>query len=276
MKEASYYKRFGESSVKCVLCPHECTIPEGHAGICRVRENSGGKLYAKTYNKVSSIAIDPIEKKPLRRYKPGTHILSVGTMGCNFKCRFCQNYEIAHRNPPLKEIPSDELINISLSLSESIGIAFTYNEPAIWFEYVFESAINNPKDTVLVTNGFINPIPLKRLLPHIQAMNIDLKSMDPGFYKKICHGDLEAVQHTIKAAYEQTHIELTFLAIPGINDGDHEMHELALWVAGIDKNIPLHIIPFRPMYKMTDVPYQTREKIAHLKKIASKKLTYVY
>jgi pyruvate formate lyase activating enzyme len=241
-----------------------------------VRENSGGKLYTKTYNKISSIAIDPIEKKPLRRYKPGTQILSVGTMGCNFKCRFCQNYEIAHMDPPLKEVPSDELINIALSLKESIGIAFTYNEPTIWFEYVFETAINNPKDTVLVTNGFINPIPLKRLLPHIQAMNIDLKSMNPSFYKNICHGGLEAVQHTIIASHAQTHVELTFLAIPDINDSDEEMHELILWVAGIDKNIPLHIIPFRPMYKMTDVPYQTHEKIAHLKKIASKKLTYVY
>ncbi len=276
MKEALFYNSFGSSSVKCLLCPHECTILDGHSGICRVRENIGGKLYAKTYNKLSSMAVDPIEKKPLRRYKPGSHILSVGTMGCNFKCGFCQNYHIAHQNPPLKEVPVDELLNISDSLKESIGIAFTYNEPTIWYEYVYEAAVKNNKDTVLITNGFINQAPLKKLLPHISAMNIDLKSMSPKFYKDVCKGDIESVQKTIETAYEKTHVELTFLAIPGLNDSEDETKKLSSWIAEIDKNIPLHIIGFRPMYKMTDVPFQTYEKIQTLKKIASKKLQFVY
>ena len=233
MKEALFYKKFGASSAKCFLCPHECTIPDGHAGICRARENVGGTLYAKTFGKLSSLAIDPIEKKPLRRYKPGTHILSAGTMGCNFKCGFCQNYHIAHQNPPLKEMPVDELLAVSDSLEESVGIAFTYNEPTIWYEYVYEVSMKNKKDTVLVTNGFINPQPLAQLLPHIEAMNIDLKSMSPEFYHKICKGRLESVQQTIIAANEATHVELTFLAIPGLNDSDGETEAMARWIAGV-------------------------------------------
>ena len=276
MKEALFYKKFGTSSAKCFLCPHECTIPEGRAGICRVRENIGGVLYAKTYNMISALAIDPIEKKPLRRFKPGTSILSAGTMGCNFKCANCQNYHIAHENPPLKELAVDDLLKMSDSLKESIGIAFTYNEPTIWYEYVYEAAVKNEKDTVLVTNGFINGEPLKQLLPHVQAMNIDLKSMSGDFYRKICKGELESVQKTIRTAYESTHVELTFLAIPGLNDSAEEMESLSSWVAELDKDMPLHIIAFRPMYKMSDHPGQTYDKIHQLKHVALKKLKYVY
>ena len=276
MKEASFYKKFGESSVKCLLCPHECTIPKGHSGICRVRQNIDGTLYADTYAKISSMAIDPIEKKPLRMYKSGTHILSVGTYGCNFKCGFCQNYHIAHKDPPLKDMPVEELLNISDSLEESIGIAFTYNEPTIWYEFVYETAVKNKKDTVLVTNGFINPEPLKQLLPHIQAMNIDLKSMNPDFYKKVCKGTLESVQNTIKYCAPRTHVELTYLAIPGYNDTSEEASEMAKWISGIDPNIALHIIPFRPMYKMGDVPPQSYEYLSELKKSAHKMLKNVF
>lgn len=276
MKEASFYKRFGTQSAKCLLCPHECTITNGHTGICRVRENIEGKLYANTYAKVSALALDPIEKKPLSRYKPGSHILSVGSMGCNFKCGFCQNYHLAHKVPPLKDVPVDELLNISDSLEESIGIAFTYNEPLIWYEYVYEVAAKNKKDTVLVTNGFINSEPLNKLLPHINAINIDLKSMNPDFYKKICRGSLSNVKQTIIAANNQTHVELTFLAIPYNNDSTDEMKELSKWIANIDKSIPLHIIPFRPMYKMTDTPPQSYKRLEELKHIAMKKLDYVY
>lgn len=276
MKEASFYKKFGAQSVKCLLCPHKCTIADGHAGICRVRENIEGKLYTKIYNKISSLAIDPIEKKPLRNYKSGHQILSVGTTGCNFRCGFCQNYHIAHENPQLKEVTVDSLLKMSDSFKESIGIAFTYNEPIIWYEYVYETAAKNKKDTVLVTNGFINPEPLKKLLPHIQAMNIDLKSFSPKFYHNVCKGELENVRQTIITAHESTHIELTFLAIPGLNDSIAEMEEMSSWIAQIDKSIPLHIIPFRPMYKMTEVPPQTYDKIFALKHIASKKLNHVY
>ncbi len=276
MKEALYYRSFGKSSAKCLLCPHECTIAEGKTGICRVRENIEGKLYTNTYEMISSLAIDPIEKKPLRKMKPGTFILSVGTWGCNFRCSFCQNYHISQTLPPLRHVPVDELLNISDSLNESIGIAFTYNEPTIWYEYILEVAMKNKKDTVLVTNGYINPEPLMQLLPYIDAMNIDLKSMNPEFYRKTCGGSLSHVQETIKIASSETHVELTFLAIPGFNDSKEEAELLTTWIAGINPDIPLHIIPFRPMYKMNYVPYEEMGKVSELKLIARKKLNHVF
>lgn len=276
MKEALYYTKLKNNTVKCYLCPHECVIKSGNSGLCRVRINENGTLYSKVYDKVSAIALDPIEKKPLRRYKQNTNILSVGTMGCNFKCKFCQNYHIAHMDCELHTITPQELVQISDKQDDSIGIAFTYNEPTIWYEYVLDVAMQNKKDTVLVTNGFINRDPLLDLLPYIDAMNIDIKSMNPHFYKSICKGTLENVQNTIKTAYDNTHIELTFLAIPSLNDSQEEMKELSNWIASIDNTIPLHIIPFRPMYQMQDVPYQTYPKILELKEIASKILRYVY
>lgn len=276
MKEALYYTKLKNYTVKCYLCPHECVIKSGNSGLCRVRINENGILYSKIYDKVSAIALDPIEKKPLRRYKPNKNILSVGTMGCNFKCKFCQNYHIAHMDCELHTIAPQELVQMSDKQDDSIGIAFTYNEPTIWYEYVLDVAMQNKKDTVLVTNGFINREPLLELFPYIDAMNIDIKSMNPHFYKSICKGTLENVQNTIKTAYNNTHIELTFLAIPSLNDSQEEMKELSNWIANIDSNIPLHIIPFRPMYQMQDVPCQTYPKILELKEIASKILRYVY
>jgi pyruvate formate lyase activating enzyme len=276
MKEALYYTKQKNDAVKCFLCPHQCEIKSGNNGLCRVRVNENGILYSKIYDRISAIALDPIEKKPLRRFKPNTNILSVGTMGCNFKCKFCQNYHIAHEDCELHTVSPQELLQISDKHDDSIGIAFTYNEPTIWYEYVYDVTKQNKKDTVLVTNGFINHEPLTNLLPYISAMNIDIKSINPGFYKSICFGALENVQNTIKTSYNYTHIELTFLAIPSLNDTAEEMEALSKWIADVDRNIPLHIIPFRPMYQMTDLPYQTYPKILELKEIASKKLRYVY
>lgn len=276
MKEALYYIKQKNKAVKCLLCPHECEIKQGNSGFCRVRENVDGILYTNTYNNISSIAIDPIEKKPLRRYRSYTKILSVGTWGCNLRCEFCQNYHISQMKPELKQLTCDELLELSTVHKESIGIAFTYNEPTIWYEYILDAAQKNDKDTVLVTNGFINREPLLKLLPYIDAMNIDLKSMNADFYKKICRGSLEAVQEMIKTAYQKTHIELTFLAIPELNDSIDEMERITRWIADIDKKISLHIIPFRPIYRMRDRACQTRRKIESLKLVASKKLDFVY
>jgi len=276
MKEAKFYKVLNNKKVQCVLCPHMCKIEEGKSGFCKVRNNIDGILYTKTYNKISSIALDPIEKKPLRQYKPNSKILSVGTYGCNFTCDFCQNYHISQMEPELETISPTKLLEISDNINESIGIAFTYNEPTIWYEYIYDVAKNNKKDTILVTNGYINKEPLKELLPYINAMNIDIKSMNSKFYDTICNGTLESVKKTIILAYEKTHVELTFLAIPNINDSNKEMVELATWMNNIDFNIPLHIIPFRPMYNMKYIPKQTYERINRLKEIALRYLKYVY
>lgn len=276
MREAAYYTKEANGAVQCFLCPKQCRILTGKTGVCRVRENISGTLYAKNYERVSAVALDPIEKKPLRMYKPGTHILSVGTYGCNFKCGFCQNYHIAQETPELETIAVAELLEISENQHDSIGIAFTYNEPTIWYEYVFDAARQHRKDTVLVTNGYINPKPLKALLPYISAINIDLKSMQPDFYRKVCGGALSAVQETIRQAHDKTHVELTFLAISGVNDSREETEGMAKWIAGIDKKIPLHIIPFRPMYLWTHLPFQTQEKIQSLRDIARQTLDYVF
>ena len=276
MREAAYYTKEADKSVQCNLCPNLCRIPPEESGFCRVRENKGGMLYTKIYGWVSAVAIDPIEKKPLSMYKPGTHILSVGTYGCNFACGFCQNYQISQNMPDLEPISVNELLEISERQTDSIGIAFTYNEPTIWYEYVYDVAKQHRKDTVLVTNGYINPEPLSALLPYISAMNIDLKSMQPKFYRNVCGGSLSAVQETIRLASSKTHVELTFLAIPGINDSQSEMEEMTAWIASVDKKIPFHIIPFRPMYQWAHLPYQRHEKIQSLKKIAQQTLDYVF
>lgn len=276
MKEAYYYQALMDGTLQCKLCPHECHIGEGKHGICRVRENHQGKLYSTIYDSLAAIAIDPIEKKPLRRYKPGSRILSVGTVGCNFRCKFCQNYHISQQKPPVKGVTVDELLELSAGYNDSIGIAFTYNEPTVWYEYVYEVAQRNPKDTILVTNGYINPQPLEHLLPYVDAMNIDLKSINDAFYTKVCGGRLSHVQRTIATAHEETHVEITFLAIPGKNDSPEEMKSIAAWIRSIDEEIPLHIIPFRPMYQMEDVPYQSLLQLSVLKQIARQELEYVY
>ncbi len=276
MKEALWYTKESNNAVTCTLCPNGCHIAEGEVGLCRVRENVSGTLIAQTYGLVSAVAMDPIEKKPLRMYKPGTHILSVGTVGCNFHCGFCQNYHISQETPPLEPLSVKELLDISEGQRDSIGIAFTYNEPTIWYEYVFDVAKQHRKDTVLVTNGYISPEPLKALLPYISAMNIDLKSMQPEFYARVCGGLLSAVQETIKLAHASTHVELTFLAIPGVNDSEAETQAMAEWIAGVDRKIPLHIIPFRPMYQWTHLPAQTNQKIQSLQSVARQTLDYVF
>lgn len=276
MKEALYYEKLADQSVICRLCPHQCHIREGSVGRCRARRNIGGTLFSETYNQISAMALDPIEKKPLSRFKPGSFILSVGTFGCNFSCRFCQNHHISMIRPETETIDVDTLIQLSDHQTDSIGIAFTYNEPSIWYEYVLETAKKNKKDTVLVTNGFISPEPLKELLPYVDAMNIDLKSISDSFYRKLCGGQLAPVLKTIQMANSATHVELTFLAIPEVNDSDAEIAALSEWVATVDPYIPLHITPFYPMYQMKDVPAQTLARIDRLKSIANRRLAYVF
>lgn len=278
MKEAEFYIKKDNMYVKCYLCPHNCIIINGGKGICNVRENRDGVLYALTYERVSSIALDPIQKKPLNFFRHGTYILSVGTYGCNFKCDFCQNYHISQRKPELERITSDDLCATAMNIKKNIGIAFTYNEPFIWYEYVLETSIKNRKNgmvNVLVTNGYVNPEPLKKLLPYIDAMNIDIKFFNEKYYRDICKGKLEIVKNTIKECSGRCHIELTNMSVPGVNDSIEEMDEMCRWIASVDENIPLHIIPFRPMYKMMDLQRQSFNKILSLKETALKYLKRV-
>lgn len=295
MKEAEFWKNESsfleneDDKIRCLLCPHRCLIKEGQSSRCLSRKNIGGKLYSLNYGKVLGAALDPIEKKPLYRFYPSTYIFSVGTFGCNFDCLFCQNHSLVHSVPIEEktekktnnyrdEVSPEELIGAVLK-TPSIGIAFTYNEPTVWYEYIKDVLpLAKEKDlkTVLVTNGFIEEEPLHGILPMVDAMNIDLKSFSPQFYTKVCKGKIEPVINTIKKAASQIHLEVTCLVIEGYNSSDGEMEALSQMLSKIRPDIPLHISAFYPAYKMKDKAPTRPETIRHLCKTAQRNLKYVY
>lgn len=295
MKEAEFWKKESsfleneDDKIRCLLCPHRCIIKEGQISRCLSRKNMGGKLYSLNYGKVLGVALDPIEKKPLYRFYPSTYIFSVGTFGCNFDCLFCQNHSLVHSVPIEEktekkpnnyrdEVSPEELIGAVLK-TPSIGIAFTYNEPTVWYEYIKDVLpLAKEKDlkTVLVTNGFIEEEPLHKILPMVDAMNIDLKSFSPQFYTNVCKGKIEPVINTIKKAASQIHVEVTCLVIEGYNSGDDEMEALSQMISKIRPDIPLHISAFYPAYKMRDKAPTRPETIRHLYKTAQRNLKYVY
>lgn len=266
----------------CKVCPHHCDIKDGASGFCRARVNTGGEIVCVNYGRLTSMALDPIEKKPLRRFFPGSVILSVGSFGCNLRCPFCQNYEIsmADNNSQTVYVSPEELVREAESFVPrgNIGIAFTYNEPLVGYEYVRDCSVlahERGLKTVLVTNGTICAGPLSELMPHIDAMNIDLKAFSQDFYKKIC-GDLETVKSTISECARLCHVEVTTLVIPGENDGTDEMEKQAKWLASIDPEMPLHISRFFPRYRLSDREPTPVETIYGLRDIARRHLEYVY
>ncbi len=261
IKEASYYEKIDKDNVWCKLCPHNCKIPCDKNGICISRkairdENKDTILINSNYEAITSLAIDPIEKKPLYHFYPGTNILSVGTFGCNFKCSFCQNYTISQQEVPYKKVSSEELVETILSMPNNIGIAFTYNEPFIWYEYILETAKllkekSKQKKVVLVTNGYVSKEPLEKLLPYIDAMNIDLKGND-NYYKHLCKGSLNPVLQTIETAYKKgCHIEVTTLLVTDENTDEKSLVDIRDFLSNLNPNIPLHISRYFPMYKQT-------------------------
>lgn len=281
MKKALFYEKTDNGKVRCMLCPHGCTVPQGAAGVCRVRKNTGGELYSLNYACVTSVALDPIEKKPLYHFRPGAVILSVGTYGCNFKCGYCQNWSIAHEDARTGPMTPGELADLALFYTGkgSIGVAYTYNEPSIWYEFVLESSMlvkEKGLANVLVTNGFINIAPLKQLLPFIDAMNIDVKAFTDSFYRKYCGGRLDSVKKTVECAAESCHVEITTLIIPGLNDSPGEIAELARWLSAIDPDIVLHLSRFFPNYQMQDIPPTPLTTLQKARDAASEHLRHVY
>jgi pyruvate formate lyase activating enzyme len=270
-------------SIRCEICPHGCAIEDGYIGFCGARRNIGGKITCINYGKVTSLALDPIEKKPLRRYMPGSSILSVGSFGCNLKCPFCQNCEIsmADGNTAIARYFSPGLlVNKALEMQSkgNIGIAYTYNEPLIGYEFVFDCARlanNKGLKNVLVTNGYVCEKPLLSLLPFIDAMNIDLKGFTEAFYKKLS-GGLETVKQTISIAARSCHVEVTTLIIPDENDSGDEMDALSKWLSSVSPEIPLHLSRFFPRYKYTDKAPTPAETLYKLRDIAKRHLKYVY
>ncbi len=275
-REAAYWRPDGDA-VRCGLCPHRCRIPEGRKGICGIRENRGGVLYAATYGTAAAVALDPIEKKPLFHFHPGTDILSIGGIGCNFRCGFCQNFHLVEGAVPVSPVDIGALLSAARR-DRSIGIAYTYNEPLISFEFVRDCAREFRRAgmvNVLVTNGFVNPEPLAELLPLVDAMNIDLKSMDPAFYASICRGRLDPVLETIRTCAGATHVELTNLLVTGKNDSDDAIRKIVEFVAETDPEIPLHFSRYFPAHRFTEPPTPPGRIEAPLR-IARARLPYVY
>lgn len=280
-KTAMYYEKMDNNKVRCCICPQKCVIPDSRSGLCRARKNMHGKLYCMNYGEISSIALDPIEKKPLFHFYPGTKILSVGSCGCNMKCSFCQNWSISHDNPQTIKVTPELLVNEALEQKNNncIGIAYTYNEPTIWYEFVYDTSKLAKAEglvNVLVTNGFINQEPLENLLPYIDAMNIDVKAFTPDFYKKICNAKLRDVKKTVEICAKKCHVEITTLIIPGLNDSIEEIGELAYWLYLINPEIPLHVSRFFPNYKMCDVTPTPVQTLKNVRAEALKHLKHVY
>lgn len=267
----------------CQVCMHHCSLKPGQRGICRARKNEGGEIVCENYGQVTSLNLDPIEKKPLNMFYPGSLILSVGSYGCNLRCSFCQNHEISMAD-------KDRAVSCRISPQElteraqkyrpvgNIGVAFTYNEPLVGWEYVRDTAklihacgMKN----VLVTNGSASPFVLEELLPCVDAMNIDLKGFRAEYYRRL-GGDLDTVKAFIVRAAQSCHVELTTLIVPGENDGLSEMAEEAAWIASVKRDIPLHITRFFPRYRMTDREATDVRRVYELKETAEKYLPYVY
>ncbi|MBN1633191.1 MAG: AmmeMemoRadiSam system radical SAM enzyme [Ignavibacteria bacterium] len=264
MNEAMFFKtEENTKKVTCFLCPKDCVIADGKTGVCGVRQNINGTFISLVYEKPVAIHIDPIEKKPLYHFHPGSKILSIGTYGCNLSCRFCQNYDISQiKDSPvdfdnIKRVTSAEIVNMCIERGLKF-IAFTYNEPTIFYEYMYETAIlckEHDIKTVVVSNGQINEEPLKKLIPYIDAFNIDLKAFNENFYKKICNGDFETTKNTLRIIAEnKKHLEVTFLLIEGFNDDLHEFIKMCKFLKRLDNKIVLHISRAFPRYKLNFNP----------------------
>lgn len=276
LKEAMFYETEGKN-VLCTLCPHFCRLKDGQKGRCGVRQNIDGKLYSLNYERVTAYNYDPIEKKPLYHFYPGSMIFSFGSFGCNLGCDFCQNWQIVTDHDSFVKISTEEIIALAKERG-SVGIAYTYNEPTVFYEFVLNTA-KRAKDegllNVLVTNGYINREPLEELLQYIDAMNIDLKAFTNQFYETICKGTIEPVLETIRLAAKKTHVEITTLVIDSRNSSSKEMEELSGFIASVDPGIPLHLSRYYPTYKMKDPPTSI-DTLITLKKAAEKKLRHVY
>ncbi|MBM7557987.1 AmmeMemoRadiSam system radical SAM enzyme [Halanaerobacter jeridensis] len=278
MQKADYYTH-EDGKIKCLLCPHYCKLNEGQTGLCQVRKVKDNKLWAASYAQVSSVALDPIEKKPLYEYHPHNQILSLGSIGCNLSCQFCQNYRIAQEiDVPTRKLSPQEAVELAQDKG-SFGIAYTYSEPLVWYEYVRDTAQLAQQQglkNVLVTNGTINPKPLKELLPYIDAVNLDIKAFTEEFYRDVCGGDFATAKQSAEIINaSDTHLELTTLIIPNLNDEPGEIQELVDWIADLDPEIPLHLSRYFPHYKL-DKPPTPKETLYQAQEIAEEKLTNVY
>lgn len=292
-KEAEFYEKLEGKKVKCTLCPHNCVIEDEKAGFCGARQNKEGRLYTLIYGEISSIASDPIEKKPLYHFHPGSHVMSVGTLGCNMRCIHCQNWTIS-RAKSIDHIDSiddkktaflavDDLIKYA-KLRNCTGIAYTYNEPSIWFEYAMEGLITAKKNnlyTVFVTNGYINPEALDKLGPYLDAYSVDLKGFNKEFYKKFSKiKNYEVILQNIISARKRWNmmVEITTNIVPTYNDSLKELENIACWIRDeVGEDTPWHVSRFNPCLELADMDPTPLETLRMAREIGIKAgLYYVY
>lgn len=284
MKEALFYNKLDDQRVKCFLCAHHCLISENKRGICSVRENRGGKLYSLVYGKIISMNVDPIEKKPLFHFYPESKSFSIATVGCNFRCLHCQNYDISQYPKEHNDIPGENVTPEQvIDRAERAGcksISYTYTEPTVFFEFAYECARlahKNGIKNVFVSNGYTGPEAAKAIAPYLDGINIDLKG-DNEFYKKICGAKLQPVLDTIKLMKDMgVWVEVTTLIIPSYNDSKDSLMWISEFIKSVDSAIPWHVTQFYPTYKLQDQPRTSLETLKWAKEIGLKAgLKYVY
>lgn len=281
--EASYYEK-AQNGLRCRLCPHECIISNGKTGICNVRRNVNEVLIAETWSRLSAVNIDPVEKKPLYHFHPGKNILSIGSVGCNMKCRCCQNWHISQASVSGysfgRKVEPDELVSMALTYKDNMGIAYTYNEPTVWYEYMLAVAglaASHRLKNVMVSNGYIGQKPLEELLDYVDAFNIDLKGFSEEFYRKFTGAKLEPVLSTLKQIRKSgRHLEITNLVIPSLNDTTDLFADMTDWIAGeLGPDTVLHLSRYHPDYQLYTEPTPP-VKLEEFYEIAHKKLSFVY
>ena len=286
MKEAMFYTLLPEGEIRCHLCNHRCKIKEGKRGICGVRENRDGKLYSLVYGKIAAENVDPIEKKPLFHCLPGSRAFSIGTVGCNFHCKHCQNFHISQYPQQHKGqiIGEDRTAAQIISAAKAVGcetIAYTYNEPTIFYEFAYDTALLAQRGgirNVFVSNGYMTSDAAQAIAPYLDAINVDVKAFNDKSYKKLCGARLKPVLDTIQLMKKLgVWVEVTTLIIPGLNDGDQELRDIARFVKGVGREIPWHVSQFYPAYKLMDRPPTPVATLRRAREIGMEEgLRYVY
>ena len=284
MKETLFYEKLDKDLLRCFLCKHFCRIKDGEFGFCGVRQNIGGTLFTHSYGRVVAAHVDPVEKKPLYHFLPGSLSFSIAAAGCNFRCGFCQNWQISQAPDKSEQgriVPPDEIVKAALD-NKCCSISYTYTEPTIFFEYAFDIAkLAKAKGlrSIFVTNGYMAEEPLKMIRPYLDAANVDLKFFKEASYRKICKAGLKPVLDSIRLMHELgVWVEITTLVIPGENDSNEELKGIAGFIAGIDKNIPWHVSRFHPDYKFIGhrhTPESTLEKAQKIGEGAGLNFIYV-
>jgi len=278
MPEAAYWRKLEGGAILCELCPHGCRIATGRSGLCKARRNEGGTMVLPFYGRISSLAIDPIEKKPLHHFLPGSAVFSAGFVGCNMRCPFCQNWRISQEMPASLEDFSPKTLVDAARRSTAPSIAYTYSEPVVHFEFVLaamgaarEAGLKN----VLVTNGCLEPGPASELLALTDAVNVDLKTWSTDAYERILGGKRDAVLEFIRIAHSLCHLEATTLIVPGLSDSMEDMSAISTFLSGLSRDIPLHLSAYHPDWKH-GAPPTSSSALESLARVARKELRYVY